>query len=255
MRLAVCARCGEAVLFTGARLSESLGCAGTTSISSAARRGCRTPRPAPRRCTCRRQRWPCWRRCRASTATRSSSSAKMEAPRWSTSKSLGGAIRAAATCRTCGYTICAMPSPCGGAERRQPAGDWQAAWPCAGCYHWKYAHLAADPVKAAAASISGTLAAALGGSSSAWARWCPMPAAAEPPTPAGGGATPKAFIRVMSAEDVALALTKLEEAARLFQAGHDNGRAGADIALQGGPNCPETCARPGGRRSSSSAHT
>ncbi len=60
-----------------------------------------------------------------------------------------------------------------------------------------------------------------------------MPAAAEPPTPAGEAApAPKAFIRVMSAEDVALALTKLEEAARLFQAGHDNGRAGADIALQ-----------------------
>lgn len=61
---------------------KSSACIGTTSISSAARRGCRIPRPAPRRCTCRRPRWPCWPACRACRATCTSLLGRRTAPGW-----------------------------------------------------------------------------------------------------------------------------------------------------------------------------
>jgi Arm DNA-binding domain len=70
------------LIFTGARLSEVLGLRWEWIDLNAARRACRTARPAQRRCTCRLPPWPCSPNFRAWQATRSSSWATFEVRTW-----------------------------------------------------------------------------------------------------------------------------------------------------------------------------
>jgi hypothetical protein len=65
------------------------------------------------------------------------------------------------------------------------------------------------------------------------AECCPLPAAAELSMPATGDTpSPETAPRVLTAEEVAIALSQLERATQLFHSGECNGREGAGIALE-----------------------
>jgi hypothetical protein len=143
-------------------LAKRSGSSGIGLILSAARRGSPTARPAPRPCICRRPRYPSLPNYRGSTATRTIIAGAKESAALVNLEKPWRAIRAAARLDDVrlhdlrhAFASVAASSGMGLPIIGKMLGHTQPTTTA------RYAHLASDPIKAAAAAVAGKIAAAM----------------------------------------------------------------------------------------------